>query len=74
MIHKFNQSIFRAYDIRGIVAETLSVDDSYYIGQNFAKQIRSKKNNGISKRAAVSIPLLTPRATNHIVNKANKRK
>ena len=42
MLHKFNHSIFRAYDIRGIVAETLSVDDAYYIGQNFAKQIRSK--------------------------------
>ncbi len=42
MFHKFNQSIFRAYDIRGIVAETLSVKDAYYIGQNFAKQIKSK--------------------------------
>jgi len=42
MFHKFNQSIFRAYDIRGVVAETLSIDDAYYIGQNFAKQIKSK--------------------------------
>ena len=42
MLHKFNQSIFRAYDIRGIVADTLSVKDAYYIGQNFAEQIRSK--------------------------------
>ena len=30
--HKFNKSIFRAYDIRGIVADTLSVKDAYYIG------------------------------------------
>ena len=38
--HKFNKSIFRAYDIRGIVADTLSVQDAYYIGYNFAKKIR----------------------------------
>ena len=40
--HKFNKSIFRAYDIRGIVADTLSVQDAYYIGNNFAKKIRDK--------------------------------
>ena len=40
--HKFNKSIFRAYDIRGIVAETLSVKDAYYIGYNFAKKISDK--------------------------------
>ena len=40
--HKFNKSIFRAYDIRGIVAETLSVKDAYYIGYNFAKKVRNK--------------------------------
>ena len=40
--HKFNESIFRAYDIRGIVAETLSVQDAYYIGYNFANKIKEK--------------------------------
>ena len=40
--HKFNKSIFRAYDIRGIVADTLFVKDAYYIGYNFAKKIRDK--------------------------------
>ena len=40
--HKFDKSIFRAYDIRGIVADTLSVKDAYYIGYNFAKRIRDK--------------------------------
>ena len=40
--HKFNKSIFRAYDIRGIVADTLSVQDAYYIRYNFAKKIRDK--------------------------------
>ena len=40
--HSFDKSIFRAYDIRGIVADTLSVKDAYYIGYNFAKKIRDK--------------------------------
>ena len=40
--HKFNKNIFRAYDIRGIVADTLSVKDAYYIGYNFAKNIKDK--------------------------------
>lgn len=40
--HKFNQSIFRAYDIRGIVGDTLSVKDAYYIGYNFAKKVNDK--------------------------------
>ena len=40
--HKFDKSIFRAYDIRGIVGDTLTVKDAYYIGYNFAYQI--KKN------------------------------
>ena len=40
--HKFNKSIFRAYDIRGIVGETLTVKDAYFIGYNFAEQIKKK--------------------------------
>ena len=40
--HKFNKSIFRAYDIRGIIGETLSVRDAYFIGYNFANIV--KKN------------------------------
>ncbi len=43
--HKFNKSIFRAYDIRGIVGETLSVKDAYFIGYNFAKKVKSKFNS-----------------------------
>jgi phosphomannomutase len=40
--YKFNKSIFRAYDIRGIIAETLNVIDAYLIGYNFALQIKNK--------------------------------
>ena len=43
--HKFNKSIFRAYDIRGIVGETLSVRDAYFIGYNFAKIVKKKFNS-----------------------------
>ena len=43
--HKFNKSIFRAYDIRGIVGETLSVRDAYFIGYNFAKKVKKKFNS-----------------------------
>ena len=45
--HMFNQSILRAYDIRGIVGETLSTDDAYAIGRGFASIIitRTGKTN-----------------------------
>ncbi len=43
--HKFNKSIFRAYDIRGIVGETLSVTDAHFIGYNFAKRVKKKFNS-----------------------------
>ncbi|MAJ24364.1 MAG: phosphomannomutase [Rickettsiales bacterium] len=42
--HNFDNSIFREYDIRGIVGKTLTVQDSYFIGYNFAKQIKKKFN------------------------------
>ena len=58
--HKFNKTIFRAYDIRGIVADTLSVRDAYYIGYNFANQIKKKFKSlnivvGIDGRLSSSI-------------------
>ena len=37
--HKFDKSIFRAYDIRGIVGETLTVKDAFFIGYNFGTNI-----------------------------------
>ena len=59
--HKFNKSIFRAYDIRGIVADTLSVKDAYYIGYNFAKKIKDKFgsiNNIVGYDGRLSSPIL----------------
>lgn len=37
--HKFDKTILRASDIRGIVGETLFPDDAYYIGRCFATSI-----------------------------------
>ena len=34
--HSFNPTIFREYDIRGVVGSTLFNEDAYYIGKAFA--------------------------------------
>src|SRR4051794_7433001 len=36
MIHQFNPTILREYDIRGIVGETLTEADAYALGRTFA--------------------------------------
>src|SRR5256885_17272624 len=36
MSHKFNPTILREYDIRGIVGETLNERDAYALGRTFA--------------------------------------
>ncbi|MCA1956227.1 phosphoglucomutase/phosphomannomutase PgmG [Zymomonas sp.] len=40
MSHKFDPTVLREYDIRGIVGETLSPDDAYAIGRGFATRLR----------------------------------
>ena len=42
-MHKFNSSIFREYDIRGIYHETLAEPDAYQIGLNYAASIGTGK-------------------------------
>ena len=42
MKNKFHQSILRAYDIRGIVSETLHVKDAYSLGKKFTNDIFDK--------------------------------
>jgi phosphomannomutase len=37
--HIFDPSIFREYDIRGVVGQTLSEDDAYLIARSFASQV-----------------------------------
>ena len=43
MKHKFHSSILRAYDIRGIIGETLSTNDSYNLGYKFSCYTRNGK-------------------------------
>lgn len=40
--HAFSPSIFREYDIRGVVGESLHAPDAYAIGQHFAAKIAYK--------------------------------
>ena len=40
MTHVFHPSVLRAYDIRGIVGETLGPDDARALGRAFAHQVR----------------------------------
>ncbi len=40
--YKFNPYILRAYDIRGIVGETLSEEDAYYLGRSLAAFVLGK--------------------------------
>lgn len=37
--HRFHPSILREYDIRGVVGETLSEADAYYVGRGFASAL-----------------------------------
>lgn len=39
-VHRFDPTILREYDIRGIVGETLTVDDAYAIGRAFGTVVR----------------------------------
>ena len=49
MTHRFNATILREYDIRGIVGRTLSEEDAYALGRTFASEGRDQG----AKRLAV---------------------
>jgi phosphomannomutase len=42
MTHRFNPTILREYDIRGIVGDTLTEDDAYALGRTFASTARDE--------------------------------
>ena len=42
MKNKFHNSILRAYDIRGIIGETLNTEDAYNLGYKFFLFTRKK--------------------------------
>ncbi|MEN8236948.1 MAG: phosphomannomutase/phosphoglucomutase [Pseudomonadota bacterium] len=43
MTHTFHPSILRAYDIRGVIGETLSQRDAYFIGRAFATRVKQEE-------------------------------
>lgn len=47
--HQFHSSVLRAYDIRGIVGETISEEDAYHIGRAFAIYIAKDAGTDIDK-------------------------
>ncbi len=57
-MHKFNPSIFREYDIRGIFNETLTLDDAYWIGRSYAQK-REKGKIAIGYDGRLSSPALS---------------
>jgi len=44
---KFHKSILRAYDIRGIIGETLNTEDAYALGYKFSCFVRKKKTSRV---------------------------
>lgn len=40
MSHKFDPSILREYDIRGVVGQTLGAEDACAVGRSFATLLR----------------------------------
>ena len=47
--HRFNPTVLREYDVRGVVGETLSKDDAYALGRSFGTVVR----RGSGKTACV---------------------
>lgn len=43
--HRFDPTIFREYDIRGVVGQTLSEQDAYYIARAFAARVLATQPN-----------------------------
>ena len=48
MNHKFNSSIIRAYDIRGVYGKTLHDEDAYFVAKSFASFLQKNGKNKIS--------------------------
>ena len=58
--HELHPSILRAYDIRGIVGETLSQDDAFAIGRAFATRMAraGATRVGVGRDGRLSSPSL----------------
>jgi len=49
-MHKFHSTILREYDIRGIVGETLSVEDARAVGRGFGTVIKRSAREGSEQK------------------------
>ena len=60
MAHSFDPTVLREYDIRGIVGETLGVDDAYAIGRGFGTVLarRGGTKAAVGYDGRVSSPML----------------
>jgi phosphomannomutase len=71
--HKLKPSILRAYDIRGIVGESLFEQDAFYIGKAYASKIIKKTNNknpkvAVGRDGRLSSPTLHQQLVNGMVS------
>ncbi len=48
MTHQFHNSILRAYDIRGIIDETLNAKDAYFVGRAFGTILQKDNKNKVA--------------------------
>jgi phosphomannomutase len=48
MAHRFNPTILREYDIRGIVGDTLTEDDAYALGRSYAALARQEGTKNLA--------------------------
>jgi phosphomannomutase len=60
MNHRFHPSVLREYDIRGVVGETLGVEDAHAIGRGFATLLRRAGGSrvAVGYDGRVSSPML----------------
>jgi phosphomannomutase len=60
MSHRFDPTVLREYDIRGIIGETLGPDDARAIGRGFATLLRNAggKRVAVGYDGRVSSPML----------------
>ena len=59
--HRFDASMFREYDIRGIAGQSLRVEDAYFIGRAFGTTAATFDENGticVGRDGRVSSPLM----------------
>ncbi len=69
MTHNFNETIIRAYDIRGVYNETLFDEDAFFVGKSFASFLtkNDKKKVVVSCDARKSSPTLKENLINGLL-------